>query len=395
MSRDEHQQREAAVSDAERLSAMAAEASGLRLLLRDSIQKAAPDIDFVMAAERRTAHGRDICAVEGEMGRQPDTVAEQGDERAEARRWNSELGGRVQRLEEESGLLRESSEGLKDQLARVEAGQQSEVTRLQEAMTAGGSRVREDLGNVERELAKMKEEIRAMMPKPDPSAQIVALAADGTVPPALKPAASPKPLSGPPPAPKQAKQFPPVMRKGEAFDVPNGIIAHLKRECRGNVHDRHIVNVTPESFEKETYAVNLLLAAKNAADLETSSEFRSAYRRNRSETVPHTRNNWVCCDFNERRIVPTHYTIPTNELGPGGHHMKSWLLATSADGKNWRDVDSKDNSQGLNGKWYTDTFMVAGAGEHRLIRLVNIGRNHFEDDQLRIFAWEIFGSLID
>jgi hypothetical protein len=51
-----------------------------------------------------------------------------------------------------------------------------------------------------------------------------------------------------PPPPKPAKQFAPSVKKGRAkdwqgrrveIDVPDGIIAHLTRECRGNVHDPH------------------------------------------------------------------------------------------------------------------------------------------------------------
>jgi hypothetical protein len=60
------------------------------------------------------------------------------------------------------------------------------------------------------------------------------------------------------------KQFPPRVSKGknrvgrqemEIYE-PNGIIAHLRRECGGNVHDCHVVDVTSESFEKETYGAN-------------------------------------------------------------------------------------------------------------------------------------------
>jgi uncharacterized coiled-coil DUF342 family protein len=149
-----HRGWEAAMSDAEKLSAMEAEVSGLRLLLGEtaaSVQKAARDIDQVKAAaaEQRLAHGRDICALEEEMGRvgraieatgrslgQQDgewkaatgelqkkaaeersqvsdlkevlgnlegkheklreIVATQGDELAETRRQNLELGGRLQ-----------------------------------------------------------------------------------------------------------------------------------------------------------------------------------------------------------------------------------------------------------------------------------------------------------
>jgi hypothetical protein len=93
--------------------------------------------------------------------------------------------------------------------------------------------------------------------------------------------------------------------------------------------------------------------------------------------------------------VPTHYTIRTHSYnGTGGFHLKSWLVETSADGKSWREVAREDNKQ-LNSPYYTGTFAVAGGGECRFIRLVNIGRNHAENDMLLISAWEIFGSLIE
>jgi hypothetical protein len=102
----------------------------------------------------------------------------------------------------------------------------------------------------------------------------------------------------------------------------------------------------------------------------------------------------LCYDFNERRIVPTHYTIRTYDAGPGGPHLRSWLLETSADGENWREVDREDYNEQLNGYTFTGTFPVAAGGECRFIRLVNIGRNHGGCNHLWISAWEIFGSLI-
>jgi hypothetical protein len=168
------------------------------------------------------------------------------------------------------------------------------------------------------------------------------------------------------------------------------------------VHDRHVVEITSGSFEKETVGANphsgaygnfRSFAAKNAADLETGSCFYSAYRH-RLEDILHTRNNWICYDFKERRIVPTHYTIRTYWNGPGSGHLKSWLVETSADGESWREVAHEENNGQLNGSRFTGTFAVAD-GECRFIRLVNIGRNHYGNDCLAVSAWEIFGSLIE
>jgi hypothetical protein len=206
------------------------------------------------------------------------------------------------------------------------------------------------------------------------------------------------------------KEFPPSMKKGklrisdgsqtdEMCGIPDGVIAHLTRECGGNVHDRHVVDLTCGSFEKQTKGLdddpnNPHWAAKNATNFDTESAFGSAYRE-KAEHILYTRNNWICYDFKERRIVPTHYTIRTNDSGPGGSHLKSWLVETSADGKTWREIDHKGNNKQLNGARFTGTFAVASGGECRFIRLVNIGRNHFGNDFLAISVWEIFGSLFE
>jgi hypothetical protein len=86
------------------------------------------------------------------------------------------------------------------------------------------------------------------------------------------------------------------------FYVPDGIIMYLTRECCGNIHDRHVVDVTSGSFERETYEANPHTeafnndrdhTAKNVVDLETDSCFLSASRGD-EEDIPHTRNDWLC-----------------------------------------------------------------------------------------------------
>jgi hypothetical protein len=211
------------------------------------------------------------------------------------------------------------------------------------------------------------------------------------------------------------KQFPPSVKKGKlrysttnketdtTYDIPDGIIAHLTRECGGNVHFRRVVNVTCGSFEKEicganpysgAYENSPCYAARNAADLAVDSHFLSAYRRC-SENIPHTRNNWLCYDFKTRRIVPSHYAIRTHGYGPRNCQLKSWLVDTTADGKSWRAVAHEEQNHQLNDSWWIGTFPVAGGEECRFIRLVQIGRNHSGDDSLNISAWEIFGGLFE
>jgi hypothetical protein len=159
------------------------------------------------------------------------------------------------------------------------------------------------------------------------------------------------------PPPKPVKQFPPSMKRGRDFDVPDGIIAHLTRECGGNVHERKVVRVTSGSFEAMVYVEAGSL--KNIVDLETDSSFYTSFR-SCPESIAHTRNSWLCHDFRKRMIVPTHYAIRTNDQSPGGLHLKSWLVETSADGETWREVHRKEDTWELNGRHFTRTFAVAG-----------------------------------
>jgi hypothetical protein len=175
----------------------------------------------------------------------------------------------------------------------------------------------------------------------------------------------------------------------ETYEIPDGIIAYLTRQCRGNVHRRGVVNVASSKSVGDWWA-----AARNVADLADDSIFCSD-GCNRRESVPHERNNWISYDFRGRRVVPTHYALRTNGGAHGEAHLRSWIAETSDDQENWREVDRKDGNEDLDAKGLTRTFAMANAGECRFIRLTNIGRTHWGCDCLSISAWEIFGTLIE
>jgi hypothetical protein len=184
-------------------------------------------------------------------------------------------------------------------------------------------------------------------------------------------------------------RFPPSMKRGTAengmeYDIPDGILVHLKQKRGGNLCGRNVVGVTMS----QAYGGN----PKDIADPETTLECMSYWG---GGDGPGTRNNWVCFDFKDRRIVPTHYGIRTMGGGPGSYHLKSWLVETSVDGKVWREVDHRENNDQLNGTWFTAIFAVTGGEICRFIRLVNLGKNHWGNTALYIQALEIFGSLVE
>ena len=67
-----------------------------------------------------------------------------------------------------------------------------------------------------------------------------------------------------------------------------GVIAHLTRECGGNVHNKGIVNVTASSVNNDGSH-----QPKNAAYLGTDSIYCSKDEK----------DTWICYDFKERRVI--------------------------------------------------------------------------------------------
>jgi hypothetical protein len=193
--------------------------------------------------------------------------------------------------------------------------------------------------------------------------------------------------------PRHRLEFPPSCPKKGLLRrrcVPDGIVAHLSRRCGGNVHDRELVGITSSDPAHD----DLCCAAKNAADMETDVCFISA-ERDCKEDIPNSRNNWICYDFRDKRIVPTHYAIRSWRVMSGGSHPKSWIVETSEDGESWKEIDRREDSDKLNDAQVVGVFEVRDARECRLIRLVNVGRNHFGNDCLHIEAWEVFGTLVE
>jgi uncharacterized coiled-coil protein SlyX len=134
-------------------------------------------------------------------------------------------------------------------------------------------------------------------------------------------------------------------------DPLDGIVAHLAKLCGGNDHGLVAVTSSRPVNEKP----------KNAADMKADSWF-SSVRRKKSDEIPHTRNNWLCYDFKQRKFAPTHDGIRSSCRGAvHGQNLRSWL-ETSMNGVDWTTIDYKDNNSDLNGKNLTRLFTVRGKG---------------------------------
>jgi hypothetical protein len=155
-----------------------------------------------------------------------------------------------------------------------------------------------------------------------------------------------------------------------------GIIHHLNSKFGGNVHDKNIVNITASSCNRRRLARNL-------ADLENNNFFNS-------QDQP---NQWFCYDFQNRQIIPTHYSI--NSYRYTNYNPQSWVIETSIDGVNWTEVDRKEQCRDLCVVRQIRTFPIANGTACRCIRFRHTATNPAGNHHLCLTSFEVFGTLLE
>lgn len=164
----------------------------------------------------------------------------------------------------------------------------------------------------------------------------------------------------------------------------DGIIAHLTRQCGGNIVDNNIVDVT-------TTNVFWHDLPRNVFDLDTETSFCSDDKS----------DQWICIDFKDRKVVPSRYSLSSDRL-------KSWIIEGSAYGSVWKELDRRDDNEDLNGtpaannEWTIkeEIFSVFAQHECRFIRLRQTGSTHtghigMRDRDLVLHKIEFFGTLTE
>jgi hypothetical protein len=99
-------------------------------------------------------------------------------------------------------------------------------------------------------------------------------------------------------------------------------------------------------------------------------------------------DQWICWDFHEMRVRPTHYTMSSIR-------SKSWIIEVSVDEKSWTRVDWKENVQVFKDEWGTASFEVSYPEAGRFIRLTQTAKNHCDYDFLSLKGVEFFGTLYE
>jgi hypothetical protein len=156
----------------------------------------------------------------------------------------------------------------------------------------------------------------------------------------------------------------------EEAESVDGIISYLTLKHGGNVHEKGIVTITSKS-------VFLDGDGWNVADLTSGRRFVS-------NDEP---GQWICWDFHEMRVRPTHYTVKS-------YLLKSWVVESSLDGEAWTEIFRKTDNQDFR-RGEIASFAVSKSAKCCFIRLTQTGKNHNGNDMLVIQAFEFFGTLLE
>ncbi|OHT13811.1 hypothetical protein TRFO_15925 [Tritrichomonas foetus] len=160
-------------------------------------------------------------------------------------------------------------------------------------------------------------------------------------------------------------------KEGKSFD---GIFAHLQKQWNKNVQDQKICKITTSSGD----------SPKGITDNTWNDCW---YSKNEP-------NSWIRFDFLDHAVSLTHYSLKTFIGGPHSGHLKSWSLEGSNDGKIWKVMDQRDNTEDLNNRNNYYTYKCDDHGIYRYVRLKQTGKNHRGNDFLFLSNIEFFGAFI-
>jgi hypothetical protein len=104
-------------------------------------------------------------------------------------------------------------------------------------------------------------------------------------------------------------------------------------------------------------------------------------------------DEWICWDFEDRRVIASDYTIRGWIL--------SWIVEGSIDGESWIELDRRQNADEMRRPPCTCSFSIANSRakskspECRFFRLRQTGENGNGEHCLRLSRFELFGTLLE
>ena len=151
-----------------------------------------------------------------------------------------------------------------------------------------------------------------------------------------------------------------------------------------NAIDEGIVNITSSSVISD----KVIYQPRNVLNYEDDRQIFQSYGES---------NSWLCIDFKNFKINPTHYSLRSNAFGVKGvFNPQSWDIEGSNDLNNWDLLDSRRKEKSLDNRAATNTFEITNksCNYYQYIRIIQRGvntRNY--NESLCFSSIELFGSI--
>ena len=161
------------------------------------------------------------------------------------------------------------------------------------------------------------------------------------------------------------------------YQVFDGIIKNMKNSSK-NIKNEIDITYSSDYYEKTNPYVLF--------DYESEGYF----------CTKNEPNSWICFEFKNHKIIPTHYTIRSTSGGKGSYHLMSWVIEGSLDKNNWEILSEERNNPALDDSFAVYTFQIQSKSQHQIkfIRIRSTGLDSSSSNYLYISAFEINGKLI-
>ena len=168
------------------------------------------------------------------------------------------------------------------------------------------------------------------------------------------------------------KEFP----KGSAdFD---GIINYLRKQTNNQIENE--IKITASSIYDN--------------DVNNYGPYNSIqYENQKFFATGHYPNSWICFEFKNHQIIPTHYTI--RSYNDGCYAPINYKIEVSNDNSTWYEIDKQNGGPFTDGQQATFTIPIDKnkQKEAKYIRLTQTGKNSNGCDYLCFESIEFYGYL--
>lgn len=176
-----------------------------------------------------------------------------------------------------------------------------------------------------------------------------------------------------------------VSFSGSQDDRFKGIISRLGNGNAKSAYENKIIDITAASCHNDSFHPSKALEDGN-------NDYYHSLNTGTYRNEGHT--EWLCVDFKERRVKPSHYSIQSFPWGSG--NLQNWVLEGSNDGESWKDLDTQNGNKSLAGYNISNTFEVPNGQNnqfYRYLRIRQTGVNTANDYRLIIASLEYFGLI--